>query len=84
MSPFLYKSEIISIFYHKYGKSSIEIILLPAPYAMRIPWNNFFNLKSEFYINWLFLFLIFFSSVRKNCVFIFEKDFCLKETRSFV
>ena len=35
--PFLYKSEMISIIYHKYSKSFIKIILLLASYAMRIP-----------------------------------------------
>ena len=37
MLTFLYQSEVILIIYHKYGKSIIEIILLPASYAMRIP-----------------------------------------------
>ena len=35
--PFLYKSGMISFIYHKYGKSFIEIISLPASYAMRTP-----------------------------------------------
>ena len=35
--PFLYKGGMISIIYHKYGKPFIEIIPLPASYAMSIP-----------------------------------------------
>ena len=35
--PFLYKSEIKPIIYHKYGKSIIKIILLSASYATKIP-----------------------------------------------
>ena len=68
--PFLYKSGMISIIYHKFSKSLTEIMPLSASYDIRIPWNNF-NLNSEFSINWLFLFFV---SVTKNCVIIFEKD----------
>ena len=39
--PFLYKNAMISIIYHKYGKSFIETIPLPASCAMKIPSNNF-------------------------------------------
>ena len=35
--PFLYKSGMISIIYHKYGESFFEIIPLSVSYAMRIP-----------------------------------------------
>ena len=39
--PVLYKSGMISIIYHNYGESFIEIIPLPVFYAMRTPWNKF-------------------------------------------
>ena len=35
--PFLYKGGMISVIYHKYGQSFIEISLRPVTYAMRIP-----------------------------------------------
>ena len=59
---FLYKSGIISIVYHKYVKSFVEIIPLPAPYAMSLS---------------LIDYTYFCGSVMKNCVFIFEKDLWL-------
>ena len=39
--PFLCKSRMISIIYHKYGKSFFEIIPMTVPFALRTPWNNF-------------------------------------------
>ena len=39
-TPF-FKSRMISTIYHKYSKSFIENIPLPASYAIRIYWNNF-------------------------------------------
>ena len=65
VSPFFSKVE----WYHKYSKSFIENIPLPASYAIRIYWNVF-NLESEFFIDYS----DFFGSVMKDCVFIFEKD----------
>ena len=61
-----YKSGMISIIYHKYGKSFIKIISLPASYAMRIPWK-----KNLIYILSFSLtdFSCFFGFVMKNCVF---------------
>ena len=68
--PFLYKSQMISSIYHKYGKSIIEIILLLASYAMGIPWNNFLIQIQSFSLT---DYSYFYGSVRKYFVFIFEK-----------
>ena len=56
--PFFFKSGMMSTIYHKYSKHFIEVIPLPASDAIRIYWNNFFNLGSEFF-SWLFLFFRF-------------------------
>ena len=58
--PFLYKSGMLSIIYHKY-ESFIQTIPLKASYDMRITF--------QFFINWF----LFFDSAMKHCVFSFEK-----------
>ena len=68
--PFLYKSGMISIIYHKYGKSFIKII--SGKYLGEYL-EIIFNLNSHFLINRLFLFL----DSLTNCIFIFEKDLLL-------
>ena len=66
---FWYKSEMISIIYHKYG----EIISL-------LPWNNFFIYIQEFSLsNCSYLF----DSIMKNCVFIYEKDLLFSRNSIF-
>lgn len=68
--PLLKKSGIISIIYHKYGKSFIKII--SGKYLGEYL-EIIFNLNSHFLINRLFLFL----DSLTNCIFIFEKDLLL-------
>ena len=67
---FLYKSGTISIIYYKYGKSFWEIILLPASYAMRIPWKNFL-VKFRFF--YLLIILNFGLCNKKLCIYFWKR-----------
>ena len=79
--PFLHKSRMISIIYHKYGELFFEIIPLPLPYAMRIPWNNILIYIQSFSLIDCSYFIWFCNE--KLCIYFWKKT-CLPETRSFV
>ena len=62
--PF-FKSGMILTIYHKYSKSFIENIPLPASYAMGIYWNNFLIQIQSF----LLIILIFWFCNEKLCIY---------------